>query len=176
VVQYRVNAGKLPPDHWAIGPQGGGRLIGEACHMIDLLSHLVGRPRTDHSIQLLVPPAGRSDLPLGDNFILHCRYADGSLTTLTYTSLGDADAGKERVELHWDGKSAVADDFRSLRLHGTDADDQSRERPDKGHLEMLRRFIEHASSGGPEPIPWEEALDVSRFVLDLDAEIRGQTA
>jgi predicted dehydrogenase len=173
VVHYRVNAGKLPHDHWVLGVQGGGRLIGEACHMIDLLGHLVGAPRTDHVLQPLGPTAARDDLPRGDNFVLTCRYADGSLTTLSYTSLGHPSAGKERIECAWDGRLAVLDDFRALTVHGVTGADCSWESVDKGHMEILRRFVEHAAGGGPEPIPWPEILDVSRFVLELDARARG---
>lgn len=174
VLDYRVNAGRLPTDHWLHGTEGGGRLIGEACHMVDLMGHLVGHPRTGHAIRVLAPPAGRGDLSLGDNFALTCRYADGSLATLVYTSLGDAALGKERAEAHWDGQSAVVDDFLRLTVHGHPAVSRSRDTADKGHRELLRRFVEHVAGHGPEPIPWHEILDVSRFVLDLDREIRGR--
>jgi predicted dehydrogenase len=173
VLHYRVNAGKLPLDHWALGPRGGGRLIGEACHMIDLLGHLVDAPREDHAFRPLPPSTGRDDLPLGDNFVLSCRYADGSLATLVYTSLGHAAAGKERLECIWDGRTAVLDDFRTLDVHGVEGASQTWETVDKGHAEMLRRFVDHVAGDGPEPVSWPEILDVSRFVLDLDAEARG---
>jgi predicted dehydrogenase/threonine dehydrogenase-like Zn-dependent dehydrogenase len=172
-LQYRVNAGKLPRDHWALGPRGGGRLIGEACHMIDLLGHLVGAERTGHALQTLVPPTGRDDLPLGDNFVLSCRYADGSIASLTYTSLGAAGAGKERIEGSWDGKTAVIEDFRTLAVHGVRGANRTWERIDKGHAALLARFVEHAAGRAPEPVPWPELLDASRFVLELDAEARG---
>lgn len=172
-VHYRVNAGKLPRDHWALGPQGGGRLIGEACHMIDLLGHLVGTAREDHVLQPLRRSTDRDDLPLGDNFVLSCRHADGSLATLTYTSLGHPAAGKERIECVWDGKTAVIDDFRTLTVHGAEGSDRTWEAVEKGHAELLRRFMEHVAGTGPEPIPWGDILDVSRFVLELDSEARG---
>lgn len=173
VATYRVNAGRLPPGHWALGPEGGGRLIGEACHMIDLLRHLAGSRRVGHAILVAAPPAGRSDLPLGDNFMLTCSYADGSLSTLAYTSTGDAAAGKERLELHWDGMTAIVEDFRDRRIYGAAGSDTHRERPDKGHRELLRRTVAWVAGTEPEPIPLNEILDVSRFVLELDREVRG---
>jgi predicted dehydrogenase len=172
-IRYRVNAGKLPDGHWALGPQGGGRLVGEACHMIDLLRHLVGHPVTSRSLQVIAPPPGRRDLPHGDNFALSCAYADGSVAELMYTSLGHAGAGKERIEVHWDGCTAVIDDFKGLVIHGAAGADSARETSDKGHREMLRRFVEHASGRGPAPIPPAEILEVSRLVLRLRDEIRG---
>jgi predicted dehydrogenase len=172
VIDYRVNAGKLPPDHWTLGPQGGGRLIGEACHMIDLLRHLVGHPVVRHEIVPLAPPAGRADLPLGDNFVVVLRHADGSLSQLTYTSLGSPAAGKERVELHWDGRSATIDDFRRLVVPGR-AEPAARAAPDKGQRELLSRFIAHVRGDGPAPIPADEIFEVGRLVLDLDRRARG---
>jgi len=174
VIGYRVNAGRLPRDHWALGRQGGGRLIGEACHMIDLLNHLVDRPRVAHALRPLIPSPAGADVPLGDNFVLTCRYADGSLATLTYTSLGHAGVGKERIELHWDGASAVVEDFAGLTVHGRGAAGRSAQAVDKGHAELLRRFVEHATGRSAEPIPRDEILDVSRFVLDLDRQARGR--
>jgi predicted dehydrogenase len=175
-LDYRVNAGRLPQDHWAHGSEGGGRLVGEACHMIDLLQHLAGAPRTSASLTPLEPPAGRGDLPLGDNFTLVCRYADGSMATLTYSSLGPAGLGKERLEALWDGKGAVLDDFRGLRAFGATGRDASRSEADKGHREMLRRFVAHARGDAPPPIEPEEIFDVSRFVLELDRDVRRGTA
>lgn len=170
---YRVNAGRLPAGHWANGPEGGGRLVGEGCHMIDLLRHLVGSRRVAHAIHVAVPPAGRGDLVLGENFSLTCAHADGSVSTLVYTSEGNPGTGKERLELHWDGVSAVIDDFKSLRTEGLGGLAADRPAPDKGHRELLRRFVAHVAGTGDEPIPLPELLDVSRFALELDREIRG---
>jgi predicted dehydrogenase len=175
-VTYRVNAGRLPVGHWALGPQGGGRLVGEACHMVDLMGHLVGRRRIDHRLSVLIPPAGKTDLFLGDNFALSCRYEDGSIASLVYTSLGHASAGKERIEAHWDGISAAITDFRGLKVHGVQGTDMTRAEADKGHRELLRRFIEHAAGRGTAPIALGDILDTSRFVLELDRESRGSPA
>jgi len=172
VIDYRVNAGSLPRDHWALGPQGGGRLIGEACHMIDLLGHLVGHPREHHALELRSPGAGERGELRGDNFSLVSRHADGSLTTLTFTTLGHPAAGKERIECHWDGRTAVLDDFRTLRVHGAAGLDRSDDTPDKGHAELMRRFIEHVAGRARAPIPLDELFEVSRFVLELDEQTR----
>jgi predicted dehydrogenase/threonine dehydrogenase-like Zn-dependent dehydrogenase len=172
VIDYRVNAGKLPPDHWTLGPQGGGRLIGEACHMIDLLRHLTGHPVVRHEIVPLAPPAGRADLPLGDNFVVVLRHADGSLSQLTYTSLGNPAAGKERVEAHWDGRSATIDDFRRLSVSGQ-PEPAARPAPDKGQRELLARFVAHVRGDAEAPIPPGEIFEVGRLVLLLDRRARG---
>jgi len=172
VAHYRVNAGRLPAEHWTLGPQGGGRLIGEACHMIDLLGCLVGHPRVEHTLVTLAPQAN-SGLSLGDNFSLSCRHADGSVTSLIYTSLGHPGPGKERLECHWDGRSVILDDFRRAEYHGVIGADVERAEPDKGHAALLQAFVEHTCGRAPAPIPWDEILDVSRFVLQLDRQARG---
>jgi predicted dehydrogenase/threonine dehydrogenase-like Zn-dependent dehydrogenase len=171
VIDYRVNAGKLPIGHWTLGPLGGGRLIGEACHMIDLLRHLVGHEIVRSEIVPLAPPAGRADLPLGDNFVVTLRYTDGSLSQLTYTSLGNPAAGKERVEAHWDGQSAVIDDFRRLWVAGS-PEPPLRPAPDKGQRELLARFIAHVRGEADAPIPLNELFEVGRLVLELDRRAR----
>ena len=129
--------------------------------------------RREHRLLPLGSRPGRDDLPLGDNFVLSCRYEDGSLATLTYTSVGHHEAGKERLESAWDGRTAIVEGFSRLVVHGVSGANRSLEAPDKGHAELLRRFVEHVAGRGPEPIPLPEILDVSRFVLELDAEARG---
>ncbi len=110
---------------------------------------------------------------LGDDFVLSCRYGDGSLATLTYASIGNRDAGKERIECLWDGRTAVLDDYRKLEVHGVTGADRTWDRVDKGHAELLRRFLEHCAGRESEPISWAECLDASRLVLELDSALRG---
>lgn len=143
--------------------------------MIDLIRHLVGHPPLEHTLKLLVPPAGRPDLTIGDNFMLTCRYADGSLATLVYTDRGGDSAGKERIEAHWDGRTAVIDDFRGLTIHGTPALTLARAETDKGHRALLARFMDHVAGRVPAPIPIEEILETSRFAIALDGEARRES-
>lgn len=171
VLVYRVNAGRLPADHWTLGPEGGGRLVGEACHMIDLARRLVGCDVASWSAVPLAPSPGRDDLPLGDNIVIALRYADGSLATIVYTSLGHADAGKETIEAHWDGSSARIDDFRGLDVHGRRGGVGPHE-TDKGHRELMRRFVAYAAGRAGAPIPHEEIFATSRLVLEIAAALR----
>ena len=102
ILNYRMNAGHIPADHWVHGKEGGGRNIGEACHIYDLFTALTGsrvsavrcetiRPATDHYCRQ-------------DNFIVTVTFEDGSLATLTYTALGTSEYPKERLEVFVDGK------------------------------------------------------------------------
>jgi len=166
VASYVVHAGRLPRDHWTRGPQGGGRLIGEACHMIDLLVVLAGAPPTDHAL-LASPP---------DTLSLTCGYADGSVTTLAYHAEGHADLPKERLECHFDGTSATIEDFRVLATHGHRGAGLALAAADKGHAALLAGFLDHAAGRGPAPIAWSAICDLTRFVLDLDLQARGWDA
>src|SRR5665213_2140512 len=111
---YRVNAGALPPDHWANGPEGGGRNRGEACHFYDFFTFLTGaRVRSVSAVA-----AGGKILHPSENFTASIGFDDGSIASLTYTAAGTSEVPKERVEIFVDGKVMEIDDFRSLRTAG----------------------------------------------------------
>jgi predicted dehydrogenase/threonine dehydrogenase-like Zn-dependent dehydrogenase len=139
-VLVRVNAGTLPPDHWLNDPaEGGGRLLGEGCHFLDLLLHLVGRRATAVTAQ-----ARRSTdeaVAQVQDFVIVVRFEDGSLGTLLYGTRGSRSRGKELVEAHRGGRTAVLDDFGTLMLYGAGGPrKRGGRRRDKGHAAELRRF------------------------------------
>ena len=110
VVQIRVNAGYVPPDAWVHDPEdGGGRLIGEGCHFIDLALFLLGSPAVE--VQAAALGGEDPDARLRDNVQVTLRCADGSLGSILYTAKGDSRAGKERVEIF-----AGGDDCGDRRL------------------------------------------------------------
>jgi predicted dehydrogenase len=158
---YRVNAGYLPPTHWTQDPaQGGGRVIGEACHFIDFLTFLVGSPPVAVSAQGL-PDGGRY---CEDNVVMTFTFADGSLGTLSYLANGDKSLPKERLEVFCGGRVAVLDDYRSLEtiLDGKRQVIQQRLRQDKGHQAEWQAFVHALQSGGPPPIPYGHLFGVTR--------------
>jgi predicted dehydrogenase/threonine dehydrogenase-like Zn-dependent dehydrogenase len=173
VVNYRLNAGYLPPDHWVHGPQGGGRNIGEACHMYDVFRFLTGSPVRSVS----ATPIDPGTLPYfrNDNFAATIGYADGSICTLTYTSLGPkAGLGKEYIEVFCDGEAFIVDDFRKL----TKASDgsvmwQSGE-TDKGHREELSRLGDAIANGEMSPIPFEELVETTAVSLHVEDLLLGR--
>lgn len=168
---YRVNAGYLPPDHWTQDPEeGGGRLVGEACHFVDFISYLVGQPPLQVKAQAL-PDQGRYSQ---DNFLLTCEYPDGSLGALSYLANGDRSFAKERVEVFCGGRVAVLDDFRRLELisGGRRQVHRSPLRPDKGHLAEWQAFATAIQAGGTPPIPYAHLLGVSRAVIAARESLR----
>ncbi len=175
-VQYRVNAGYLPASHWLHDPQqGGGRIIGEACHFIDFLTYLVGANPVTVSVSAM-PDQNRY---LQDNVILTLTYPDGSLGTISYLANGDKAFGKERVEVFSSGWSAVLDDFRSLELvrRGKRRVSRAYLRQDKGHRPAWETFIKACREGGPPPIPYDQLITVTKITLAaVEALQRGQTS
>ena len=157
MIQYTMNAGYLPGDHWTQGPAGGGRLLGEACHIIDLFRSLVGQPVISVSCQPLRSPNG-SALST-DNFSLTLGYADGSVATLIYTALGHQGMPKETMQVFFDGKAFILDDYRVMQAHGVHKAGLKVNVQDKGHTAELEAFMCAVGSGERFPIPWDELLE-----------------
>jgi polar amino acid transport system substrate-binding protein len=157
-VVYRVNAGLLPADHWTRDPvEGGGRVAGEACHFVDLMIHLAGRP----------PERVYAEALPEDGVTASLRFADGSVGTLVYATTGDAAAGKERLEVHGAGVSAELRDFRRLRVACDGRTRTRRVGPGKGHREEVSRFLDAVRTGRPSPVPFGQAAWSTRATLAI---------
>jgi predicted dehydrogenase/threonine dehydrogenase-like Zn-dependent dehydrogenase len=164
VALYRVNAGYLPLSHWLHDPQeGGGRIVGEACHFIDYLTFLVGQAPVSVTAQGL-PGLGRYQ---EDNVVLDFSFRDGSVGSIIYLANGDKSFPKERIEVFCGGRVAVLDDFRSLELvkDGRRQRITARLRQDKGHLGEWQVFASALLAGSPPPIPYEHLFGVTRASL-----------
>jgi predicted dehydrogenase len=164
---YRVNAGRLPPGHWLNDPDvGGGRIVGEGCHFVDLLSFLTG----DAEIRRIqAATAGRPRGPAED-VVIQIEFADGSAGQILYTAHGDPALGKERIEAHAGGTSVVIDDFRSCTI--ASAGRRRRvTRGGKGHAEEVAAFLASIRRGGPSPIPLPVLVGVSRATLQVEAAL-----
>lgn len=164
VMHYRVNAGYLPPTHWVHDPElGGGRILGEGCHFIDLLTSLAGGPPI--RVSSSGPRAG--DRYRDDNVVINLTFPDGSIGAVTYVASGSQGGSKERLEVFGGGRTAVLEDFRRLEV---DADGKRRVwrdrlRQDKGHLGEWLAFTRSITAGGPPPIPYDQLFGVSLATL-----------
>lgn len=168
VVDYRMNAGYLPADHWTQGPEGGGRNLGEACHVYDLFDSLTGAEVLDVQAAAIRPQSGH--WLRSDNFVATVAYADGSVCTLTYTALGHRGHPKERMEIFADGRVLSLDDYRSLE--DTGGRGWSSRTQQKGHLEELQALAGCLLRGGPWPIPLEEQLRAMRVAFAVEERLR----
>ncbi|GJG88447.1 oxidoreductase [Gemmatimonadetes bacterium T265] len=157
-----VNAGAIPRDHWTQDPDvGGGRIVGEACHFVDLCWALVGAPIIDLRVTTARDAGGRA---IDDVAHLSLAFADGSTAVVHYLASGARAFPKERVECFWDGKTAAIDNWRRLRRYGVAGPLWERSRAmDKGHAEELRRWMAAVRGEQPVPIPPDELFEVSRW-------------
>lgn len=167
---YRVNAGYVPPDSWVHGPEGGGRNIGEACHMYDLFLFLTGSTPVAVSATSIDPSSGA--WRANDNFVATVRLEDGSVCTLAYTALGHRTYPKERLEVFAGGSVATLDDFRSLTVAGAAGGGWKSRTQRKGHEEELAALAAALRDGGPWPIPLEEQLAATRISFEVERQLR----
>ncbi|HEY0777078.1 MAG TPA: bi-domain-containing oxidoreductase [Gemmatirosa sp.] len=167
-----VNAGAIPREHWTQDPEvGGGRIVGEACHFVDLCRALVGAPIRDVQVATAHDVGGR---PIDDIAHLSLTFTDGSSAVVHYVATGARAFPKERVECFWDGKTAVIDNWRRLRRYGVSGPLWERSRAmDKGHAEELRRWMAAIRGEGPAPIPLDELFEVSRWSARAGRLARG---
>jgi predicted dehydrogenase len=159
---YRVNAGFIPAKHWVHDPvQGGGRLVGEACHFVDFITFLVGSAPVKVNAQAL-PDAGKYR---GDNVSMTFTFHDGSIGVVDYLANGDKSFPKERVEVFCGERVAVLDDFRSLETVKSGRKTVKKSSQDKGHLAEMQAFEQAIRTGGPPPIPYDQLIGVTQAMI-----------
>jgi len=143
-IVVRVNAGAIPATHWTQRPEeGGGRIVGELCHFIDLAACLAGAPPS--RVFAMSADPHKSPL-LTDNLSVLLSFADGSVATVVYTAAGDTAYPKERIEVFCEGKVMVSDDFKRLSLTQGGRTHTSRpQQADKGHRAEMKAFLDLAA-------------------------------
>jgi predicted dehydrogenase/threonine dehydrogenase-like Zn-dependent dehydrogenase len=168
-LHYRINAGYLLHDHWVNDrEQGGGRILGEVCHFVDLLIFLADSPVVEVEARA-IGNAGRYS---GDNVLASLRFANGSEGRISYLANGDRSFSKERIEVFGGGAVAVLEDFRRLELvrDGRKETVHARWRQDKGHRGEWKSFVESL----PEqyaPIRFEDLVRSSLATLRIDQSV-----
>jgi predicted dehydrogenase/NADPH:quinone reductase-like Zn-dependent oxidoreductase len=145
-VALRVFAGQLRPDYWLLQPEQGGRILGEACHFVDLANWLVGAPAIEVTASSLHGP---DPIRTGSVSVL-LRYADGSSATIAYSGDTPRGAPKELIEVATLGLAARIDDFRSLRIWGRGETHKTYRGGPKGHKEEMAAFVD-LLGGRPAP-------------------------
>jgi predicted dehydrogenase/threonine dehydrogenase-like Zn-dependent dehydrogenase len=167
MVLYRVNAGYIPHNYWVHGPEGGGRIIGEACHMIDLIQYLLS-PAKIQRLQSLRIRSLQENLSGKDNVSVNMNWSDGSLATLLYTSLGSNDFSKEYLEIYAGERVLVLDDFKNLRVYGSSDKGWQSDTQDKGHLNELKVFASYVMKETESPISLEELISTTKICFAIE--------
>lgn len=162
-----MNAGYIPPDVWVHDMHtGGGRILGEACHYIDLLTYLTGSKVESVSMQAL----GADPKVHTDNASIHLKFENGSLGVINYFANGHKSYSKERVEVYYQGKNLILDNFRKLEGYGFKgvhwwSNTLLKTPQDKGHFEQFKLLNERWKSGGAVLIPYDELENTTRATL-----------
>ena len=167
LAQYTMNAGYIPLEHWAHGPEGGGRNIGEACHIYDLFYALTRSECIDLKIDG-IPAQGRQ-WARNDNFVANLTFADGSVCSLAYTAQGTKTYPKERLQVFSEGKVLLLDDYKSVEVHGGKGRIWNSVTQDKGQEAELTALAEMIGKGVTREFIAEQ-ISVSRATLE--AELR----
>ena len=150
VINYRINAGFIPREHWIQGGEGGGRILGEVCHFVDLLQFLTGSVPARVYAECVSSP--NSGMPNQDNVAITLSFRNGSVGQITYLACGDKVLNKERIEIFGGGRSFIIDDFRSGECYGG-GPCRKIKMPGKGHQEEVELFLQSIREGLPSPIP-----------------------
>jgi predicted dehydrogenase/threonine dehydrogenase-like Zn-dependent dehydrogenase len=166
VLLMTVNAGAIPADHWTQDQAaGGGRILGEACHFIDLLRFLTGSPITGSSVVTMTGGAN-------DTVTIQLTFADGSIGTIHYLANGSKAFPKERLEVFAQGRVLQLDNFRTLRGFGWPGFSSHRLwRQDKGQRACAAAFVQAVRDPATRPVPFEEVLEVSRVAIEVAAKM-----
>jgi polar amino acid transport system substrate-binding protein len=152
-INIRINAGNVPPDHWVNDPEiGGGRIIGEACHFIDLAMHLAGSKITSVFANEMKDSHG-----LQNTIIVNMKFENGSVANLSYFSNGNKKLPKEHIEVFCGESSVVIDDFRKMTIYGKSVQTIKGKGQDKGHSQEMKEFLDAIRNGQTCPIPFNES-------------------
>jgi predicted dehydrogenase len=159
---FRINAGNIPADSWLHEPlEGGGRVIGEMCHFIDLARHF-----SKSKITTVQASSARNLNKTSDDITANLQFEDGSLATIAYTSLGDPSFPKERYEIFTSNNVIILDNFKSLSVTTNGSTkNYSNSNQDKGFREELIAFTNAVSMGGPGLIDENEFFETSYATL-----------
>jgi len=171
-----INAGAIPQEHWSQDPSaGGGRIIGEACHLIDLARFLVGARIVEASADAMRANAG--PMHSLDTADISLKFADGSIASIQYYANGHRSFPKERIEVFASGRILQLENFRALRGFGFRGFKSFRTwRQDKGHAACVQAFLNAIRSGSASPIPADEIFEVSRVAIEVAESLGGRAA
>lgn len=172
MINYRMNAGYIPLDHWVHASQGGGRNIGEACHIYDLFTFLTEAKVTDVTTSAINPQTAYYQA--NDNFTVTCQFADGSVANLMYTALGHSKFPKETMDVFFDGCVAHLNDYKSLNFYGRKLAGSHSKKPEKGQLQELMKLAEALQKQAAWPIPWWQQQQAMEIAYAVETALKTQ--
>jgi polar amino acid transport system substrate-binding protein len=166
-ITIRVNSGAVPASHWIHDPAtGGGRIIGEACHFVDLAIFIAGSPVSAVSAEEVKGPEN-----LMDSFSATLKFRNGSVASINYFSNGNKNISKELIEVFCDGAVARIDDFTRTEFKGRRSF-RTKSNQDKGHKNELKAFTEAITKGQSSPIDFEQLYHTSLVTFSIIESIK----
>jgi len=169
IINYRMNAGYIPLDQWVHGEDGGGRNLGEACHVYDLFTFVTGSRVT--RVEAVAARPSRAYYSRRDNFVSVIRFEDGSVASLTYTAMGSREFPKESLEIYTEGHVIEMTDYRRLSILGQKLGSLETKGQEKGHLEELEAFRHAVREGGEWPIPLWQQVQATEIALSVEEQL-----
>lgn len=172
-INYRVNAGVIPIDHWIQDPNvGGGRIIGEVCHFVDTCAYLCSSEVKSVYVQSV--QSADKTIPTHDNSTLVLEFVNGSMATISYYAYGHSSLPKERIEVFAPEKAFVLDDFRKLHSYQNSGQKTWRSsNQDKGFKNEFEAFAESLVKGVPA-ISWESLYNTTKTCLLAHESLRAK--
>jgi predicted dehydrogenase/threonine dehydrogenase-like Zn-dependent dehydrogenase len=151
-MNFRINAGMLPKDHWVHDPKiGGGRIIGEICHFIDLAVYIAGSNITSIYADALKEPNN-----LMDTLVINLSFENGGIANISYFSNGSKKVPKEYFEIFCNGQTVIIHDFKTMEIYGKSISKMKLKTQDKGHKKELSLFFDSIKNGDRSPISFDE--------------------
>jgi polar amino acid transport system substrate-binding protein len=170
-IHYRINAGFFPKTHWAQDPlEGGGRILGEVCHFVDLIHYLTDADPIKVYAEAISSMDG--SIMNDDNINITIKLSNGSLGIITYVALGDTSLGKERIEIFGGNSTVVINDFRWAEFYRNQKTRKIRERG-KGHSEEIKAFIEAMIEGKSAPISFSSLVSTTVTTIKIIESLKG---
>ena len=167
-----MNAGYIPPDVWVHDMKvGGGRIIGEACHFIDLMIFITGSLVESVNMSIL----GKKSNENSDNAIITIKFRNGSQGVINYFANGSKNYPKERIEIYSQNKTLVIDNFKKTQGYGFKGFSILKTKLDKGHVNQFKSFLNSVEKGTSPLIPFEEIYNSSKAVLCAIESLRSKT-
>ena len=167
-MNFRINAGALPKDHWVHDSEiGGGRIIGEVCHFIDLAMYIAGSEIRSVYAEVLKEPGS-----LMDTLVINLSFENGSIAGVSYFSNGNKRVPKEYFEIFCHGQTVIIHDFKTMEIYGRSVSKMKLKTQDKGHKEELVRFFHSIRKGIPSPIPYEEIYNTALTTFKILESIK----
>lgn len=170
VINYIMNAGYIPLDNWVHTEEGGGRIIGEACHVFDLFSYFTEEKPISVSVQSITP--NTSHITSRDNVVISIKYDKGSVATLTYCSNGSNKFAKETCYIFCDNNTYFINDYKETTIYDGKVNKFTTKGTDKGHMREMQAFINACRRGEKYLIPLEEMMTTSYLSFLADSMVK----